>query len=112
MRPGNEEERGGALDFELAAGLLLDAGGDPVAHPIGRDEQIDGNEREHGDADTVPPTISSNLVRGLHFAELGGRAGWLRLAAPCAAPAAPASAEGDRVGMGRAGFCAELYPEK
>ena len=44
--PGRKQESGGAVDLELAPGLLLDPRGDPVAHPVRRDEQIDEHQRQ------------------------------------------------------------------
>ncbi len=49
MGTGREHERGRAVDRELAAGLLLDAGGNTVAHRVRRNQKIDGDQRDNGD---------------------------------------------------------------
>ncbi len=61
VRTRREEERGRAVDLELAAGLLLDARGDAVAHPIRRDEEIDGDERDDEDADEAARDLEEKL---------------------------------------------------
>ena len=50
-----EQDRGGAVDLKVPPGLLLDARGDPVAHPIGGDQQIDEQQREQRGADHGRP---------------------------------------------------------
>ena len=73
-RARGEEERGRAVDRELAAGLLLDALGDAVAHPIGRDQQIDGNKREHAPRRRSRRRRSaSSRLRAAHGPSCGGR---------------------------------------
>ena len=51
MRAWHEEERGRAVDREIAAGLLLDPGGHAIADRIGGYEQVEGDEREHEERD-------------------------------------------------------------
>ena len=73
MRAWHEQERGRAVDRELAAGLLLYSCGDAIADSGGGDEQVEGDERDHEERDH--PTANPEQQFHSHQAQSAKAAG-------------------------------------
>ena len=56
-RPRREQHHGGTIHRQVATGLLLDARRNARLHPVGRDEEIDGNEQNKKDTEDHPANL-------------------------------------------------------